>query len=330
MASDPVTDELARELRAAWFRYLDTLEPLRPGLHRYCLRLAGNVWDAEDLVQDALLRGFGAIGRGDLHGEASRVANPRAYLLRTATNLWIDGLRRRERSRVAVDAEPADASASPPASAREAGEALFEQTSPQQRAAIVLSDVFDFTLKEIAELLSTSVGAVKTALHRGRERLRQAPARPSSSRQGPSRELLDRFVEAFNARDVPRVTSILLETVSIEVQGVGGGRGREGVWVKSSLEGEGEGIRAEVRDYHGEWIVVNLRDAAAGTAMYGITRFEEVDGSVSRIKSYGYCRETLAHVAAELGLATQARGYHQPPEILERMIATTALPWASG
>jgi RNA polymerase sigma-70 factor (ECF subfamily) len=327
MPGEPLTDDVARALRSAWFRYLDEVEPLRAGLHRYCLRLTGNLWDAEDMVQDSLLCGFGAIGRGDLHGDASRVANPRAYLLRIASNLWVDGLRRRGRDVSAHAAAREEASPALGAAAQEAGEVLFERATPQQRAAIVLKDVFDFTLEEIAELLSTSVGAVKSALHRGRERLKEAPTRPAAGPRAPSRALVERFVEAFNAGDAARVTAALLETCSIEVQGVGGGRGREGVWVTSSLQ---EGLRAEAREYLGEWIVLNVRDGAAGPELCGMTRFEEVEGRIARIRSYGYCPETLACVAAELGLATHARRYHQPPEILTRMIATTGLPWASS
>jgi RNA polymerase sigma-70 factor, ECF subfamily len=325
--TDAVTDELARELRAAWFRYLDAIAPLRPGLHRYCLRLTRNVWDAEDLLQDALLRGFGALGRGDLHGEPSRVANPRAYLLRIASNLWIDRVRHAERDPLR-EAPGGPGPTVVPEAAREAGQVLFERATPQQRAAIVLKDVFDFTLEEIAELLSTSVGAVKTALHRGRARLKEGGTMARSARANAcSRALVDRFVAAFNARDLAGVTATLLETVSIEVHGVGGGRGHEGVWAKSSLA---DGTRAEPREYHGEWLVLNLRDAAAEPELCGITRFEEVDGRVSRIQSYGYCPETLTHVADELGLATRAQRYHQPPEILKRMIASTALPWRSA
>src|SRR5258706_5584180 len=90
MTAEPITDETARAMRASWFAYLDTVEPLRKPLHAYGLRLTGNVWDAEDLVQDTLLKEFAMIGRGDLHGLGSPVANPTAYLFRTATNLWID------------------------------------------------------------------------------------------------------------------------------------------------------------------------------------------------------------------------------------------------
>ncbi|MBM4382865.1 MAG: RNA polymerase sigma factor [Deltaproteobacteria bacterium] len=316
---EPVTDELARALRAAWFRYVDTLEPFRPNLHAYCLRMCGNVWDAEDLAQETLLRGFAAIGRGDLHGEHSRVANPRAYLLRVATNLWIDAARRR--SHESHDApESIAAEVSAPLAAREAGELLFERASPQERAAIVLAEGFELSHAEIADVLSTTVGAVKAALHRGRARLHAEPDRVHHGR--PSRELVDRFVAAFNARDVARVTAILLETVTIEVMGVGGGRRNDGVWVASSLAESA--VRAEAREFRGEWLVASVRD---GDWLCGITRFEEVDGRVSRIRSYGYCPETLAHVAAALGLASRTRHYHQPPQILEGMIASTTLPW---
>src|SRR5689334_11234441 len=62
MADLPVPDALRDDLRAAWHRYIDLLAPLRPALHGYCRRLTGNVWDAEDLVQDTLLRAFGTFG----------------------------------------------------------------------------------------------------------------------------------------------------------------------------------------------------------------------------------------------------------------------------
>ena len=100
--TDQLRDDTARLLRRAWFDYLDAIEPLRTPLHAYGLRLTGSVWDAEDLVQETLLKGFAMIGRGDLHGPGSPVANARAYLFRTATNLWIDGERRRIRERAAL------------------------------------------------------------------------------------------------------------------------------------------------------------------------------------------------------------------------------------
>jgi RNA polymerase sigma-70 factor (ECF subfamily) len=91
--NEPETpDALRNEMRTAWYRYVDVIAPLRPALHGYCRRLTRNLWDAEDLVQDTLLRAFGHLGLIN-----HPIRNPRAYLLRTATNVWIDELRRRER-----------------------------------------------------------------------------------------------------------------------------------------------------------------------------------------------------------------------------------------
>src|SRR5208282_3828930 len=172
MSDHPISDELAKEMRAAWFRYLDTIESIRAELYRYCRRMSGNVWEAEDLVQETLLRGFATIGRGDLHGDVSRIANPRAYLFRTATNLWIDLVRhRRFESDEDVDVAQPDSVLADSIAAREAAARLIERATPQERAAVMLKDVFDLTLEEIAVILSTTVGAVKSALHRGRASL---------------------------------------------------------------------------------------------------------------------------------------------------------------
>src|SRR5262245_47566352 len=78
-----------KRIRGPWRRYVDSLTPFRRDLHRYCCRLTGNVWDGEDLVQDTLVRVFSLLGKID-----AQLENPRAYLIRTATNLWIDRARR--------------------------------------------------------------------------------------------------------------------------------------------------------------------------------------------------------------------------------------------
>src|SRR4051794_20565238 len=119
----PITDESARALRGIWFDFMDEIEPLRPKLHAFCLKLSGSVWEAEDLVQESLLRAFAAMARGDLHSEHSRFDKPQAYLTQIATNLWIDRLRCQRRDRP----EPAEGqveTASPVVVTRAAGAAL--------------------------------------------------------------------------------------------------------------------------------------------------------------------------------------------------------------
>ena len=80
---------VAGDVKDAWHRYLDVFEPLRPDLYRYARALTRNAWDAEDLAQDALTRGFVTLG-----GLFQEIHNPRAWLFRVASNLWIDRQRR--------------------------------------------------------------------------------------------------------------------------------------------------------------------------------------------------------------------------------------------
>ena len=318
-------DETARAMRRAWFRFLDEAEPVRPDLHGYCLRLTRQLWSAEDLCQETLLRAFGAIGRGDLHGEPARAANIRAYLFRTASNLWIDQTRRRGReAALESPAAPAPVDAETMAQVRDAGEALFRAAAPQERAALVLREAFDFSLEEIAEMLSTTVGAVKSALRRGRDKLAAGPPLDTVRAAAPSRALVERFVAAFNDRDVVALRDALLENASIEVLGVGGGRGRGGEWADRSIEHAT--ARTEWRDFEGERIVLHL---ASDGHLAGVTRIEETDGAVSRVRSYGYCPDTTACVAAALGLEPIRAPYHQGAATLPSMIATTTLPWSA-
>ena len=142
--------ELPDELRSAWHRYIDLLNPIRPAVFGYCRWLTSDVWDAEDLAQDTLVRAFGALGRVN-----DPIRNPRAYLLRTATNVWIDRLQRRELETAALaQADPA-ASSVPHAGGgvRDAGRVLAERLAPQERAAVILKDVFDLSLEETADVL---------------------------------------------------------------------------------------------------------------------------------------------------------------------------------
>src|SRR4029079_15718011 len=93
---------------------------------------------------------------------------------------------------------------------RDASSALLSNLAPQERAALMLKEAFDMSLEEIASLLPTTPGAVKAALHRGRERLRDR-ADAAAARSLPSPELVDRFIDRFTARDVPGLLTLMLD-----------------------------------------------------------------------------------------------------------------------
>src|SRR5690606_19334867 len=99
-----------------------------------------------------------------------------------------------------------------PAETREAMAALALRLPPKERAALLLKDVFDFSLEETAACLQASTGAVKAALHRAREKLSQpAPEIPATIPPRLEEALLDAWCEAFNARDLQRLADLMLE-----------------------------------------------------------------------------------------------------------------------
>jgi len=330
--TDPMTEATAREMRKLWFDYLDTMASSRPKLHRFCMHLTGSVWDAEDLVQDTLLKGFGQIGRCDMSpppdpGGAPRrwFAKPHAYLAQIATNLWIDRRRRAAREVLVPEVDASIEGLSNPVVTKSTGARLFAHTSPQERAAVVLSDVFDFTLEEIAEMLSTTVGTVKSALHRGRLKLDEPGQMPHRNKPA-SEETLDRFIAAWNERNIDRIKSVLLESVTYEPQGVGGERGLgDTIWLSVTVP---RGVVAERHAIDGESIVAYTFVVKEKKYLGGIQRLEESDDArVSRIINYYFCPETIAHVARGLSFEPWSNGYHQDDETLMRMIANAGLPW---
>ncbi len=330
MADKPVSDETAKLLRAAWFRYLDTVGETRPVLYRYCRRMTGNIWDAEDLLQDTLLKGFGVIGRGDVSSEAGQVKGPRAYLFRIATNLWIDQMRRRHLMTSSLSRSDDSSTGERSIQALEAASVLMSRVAPQERAAVVLKEVFDFTLEQIAEILSTTVGAVKSALHRGRARLEEIPSMQRVHRT-PSKELLDRFVAALNARDVAAVTDLLLDNTTLEVCGIGSERGKRMNHYRVSFENaKAAPGRAEAVSFEGEWLLVVWAGAASNEALINVERLEEEDGHIAYIRSYYFCPEVMAEIAGEIGAKAwvSPHGQNQPPHTQSQIAAAAILPWS--
>jgi RNA polymerase sigma-70 factor (ECF subfamily) len=324
MTERETPDALRGDLRTAWHRYVDALVPLRPALYGYCRRLTGNVWDAEDLVQDTLLRAFGRWGV-----TYPEIRNPRGYLLRTATNVWIDTLRRRETEGRAPMTNPDETpapGASPETSSemRDAGSRLLQRLSPQERAAVVLKDVFDLSLEEIAELLATTTGAVKAALHRGRGRLREPEGEAASRRPVPSPQLLDRFIERYEAKDVKGLAELMLDGAVAENVGnsLHVGLGPDGIprfldkvvhghaeWPPAFTPDSSRLVRVEL---DGEPILLRLCTRRGREALEVVFRFEEQDGRIARVRAYGFCPDTIRAVGEALGLPVVTGIYRAP------------------
>jgi RNA polymerase sigma-70 factor, ECF subfamily len=293
-------------VKASWQRFLDVYEPLRPALYRYCRHLTRSPWDAEDMTQDTLARAFVTLGCMQEPPD-----HPRAWLFRIASNLWINHTRRL-RDRPGAAQPPEQAVSGPSRDAREGAGTLLSQLSPRERAAIVLKDVFEFSLEEVAETLSTSVGAIKAALFRGRGKLVEAPAQ-----EGPTvaPAVLDAFCDAFNARDIERLTALLLDSSVVELPGLviqyGPAAAKAGIF-RGTLFGCPDeaherlpSVRSEVRIYRGEAILLWWVD----DAVHSVARVEVDTDRIARITSYYHAPEVVEEVCRELGAQPHTHGY---------------------
>lgn len=313
------------EAMATWHRFVDVFEPLRPELYRYCRALTKSAWDAEDLVQDTLARGL--VTLGCLFQE---IEHPRAWLFRVASNLWIDRMRRRREEPWPEGMPDAQAAPSLTVEARDAASSLIGRLSPQERAAVLLKDVFEFTAEDIAAILSTTPGAIKAALHRGRGKLAE-PERLEHLRVDST--VLDAFCEAFNARDLDRLVALMLNTATAEIVGIAVEYGPEKMRRTDTgslyhslfsplshavspdwLAGDRGGTpRAERRDYRSESVVVHWYDDDAGPVVRDVVRFETTEGRVARIRYHFFSPDVLAEVCGELGLPFRTNGYRYWP-----------------
>lgn len=318
---EPSETELPAAVRGSWHRFLDTYEPLRAELYRYCRHLTRSPWDAEDLAQDALTRAFVTLG--------DTPPNPRAWLFRVASNLWIDRARRRRAEEPLLGDAPG-ASAGDPMAAREAAGTLLGRLSPQERAAVVLKEVFELSLEEVAEVLSTTPGSVKAALHRGRGKL--VEAQPGAARV-PAPGVLDAFCAAFNAGDIDRLTALLLDSAVVEVVGATTQYGPEaarrtvlhgmlfGAQQMATADRNGgmearfmQGVlpsapRVEAREHRGEWLLLHWYQHLDGDAVRAITRVEPGGDRVARLQNYFFTPDSIDEVCAELGLPFRPNGY---------------------
>jgi RNA polymerase sigma-70 factor, ECF subfamily len=215
------------------------LEQLRPELTGYCYRMLASPFEAEDAVQETFIRAWRGFERFE------RRAALRSWLYRIATNVCLDMLSARERRARPMDLGPArepveanlstlpevtwiepipdgafatDGDPAEVAVAREtirlAFVAALQHLPPRQRAVLILCEVLRWKASEVAELLETRVASVNSALQRARATLESSDvtaAETTATLDEPDRELLARYVKAFEDYDMDALTSLIHE-----------------------------------------------------------------------------------------------------------------------
>ncbi len=279
---------------ARYLAFLETIANLRPSLHRYCSRMTGSVLDGEDVVQEALFQAYRMLDSFD----DSRPLSP--WLFRIAHNRCIDFLRRREVRKEAETAVlepdrvmPVD----PPGPALgRAVEHLVLALPPKERACVLLKDVFDYSLEEIAELVGSTVGGVKAALHRGRAKLPALSDHgvPPRAKDPDEARLLHLYVERFNRRDWDGLRELIAADARLRVADrfIGplaeapyfGNYGRWPVpWRLAAGEVDGEPA-----------VIILMNRDAEEWKPEAVVRLEVIDHRVTRIADYLHCPWVLA------------------------------------
>ena len=193
---------------------------LRPKLHRYCARMTGSAVDGEDIVQDALMKALAALPNLGV------IDNPQGWLFRISHNTALDFLRRRARGPIFQDDEALDMMAAPESRDQDHEVAAvslrtFMRLPPLQRSAVILKDVLGHSLQEVASITGASEAATKSALQRGRVRLREFAKEPADVSlpilSDPMRARLIKYVEGFKTGDFDTVRAMLADDVKLDL-----------------------------------------------------------------------------------------------------------------
>ncbi|MGW2397491.1 sigma-70 family RNA polymerase sigma factor [Kitasatospora sp. NPDC001664] len=220
------------------------LEGYRRELTGYCYRMLGSAFEAEDAVQETMIRAWR--GHRGFEGRAAL----RTWLYRIATNVCLDALKGRQKRARPMDltgpvpvaeaygtqlpevtwigpvpdawvlaGDPAELAAQRE-SVRLAFVAALQRLAPRQRAVLILREVVGWSAAEVAELLETTVASVNSAMQRARSALAAQPgadAEPAAPLDPGQRELLEKFVSAFESFDLDRLAALLHEDVVLSM-----------------------------------------------------------------------------------------------------------------
>jgi len=277
--------------------FLETVSHLRVRLHRYCARMTGSALDGEDIMQEALFEAYRKIALLD---DAQAL---RPWLFRIAHNRCIDFIRNR-RTRLKAEASYASDEIVLPVEPAGAGagraiERLVVHLPPKERACVLLKDVLDHSLEEIADLVGSTSGGVKSALNRGRAKLAALPAQPvAAPAHDPELErLLGRYVELFNARDWDGVRALTSADARLRVSDCYNGLLSRSPYFVEYERGEPWRMRQDAIEGEAVLVVDRLRGQAWRPAY--LVRIHAEGGVIDRIADYYACPWILEMVFAD-------------------------------
>ncbi|HET7579263.1 MAG TPA: sigma-70 family RNA polymerase sigma factor [Bacillales bacterium] len=301
--------EIGEATKVVWDRFWEVAAPYRSELWRYCRKITGSPWDAEDLLQDTLMKTFASLSA---LSHRTQPLNTRQYLFRVATNHWIDQCRKKKRVLDDYEDEKTpDPHNDYSLEVNDAIETLVIHLPPKQAVALVLTEAFQFKAKETADLMATTEGAVHALLNRARKNLSILQETAAGGQQPPAtseeKDVIQAFVAAFNRRDYQGVANLLDEhaVYSFNTQN-SHEYGRESI-KKYSLATAFKMKNmpfARVTELWGEPVVLFITETR--NELNEVNRLVVEDGKIVKWVGYYFCRELMKDAADELQMKLEA------------------------
>ena len=286
----------------------------RGELHRYCARLMGSVIDGEDVVQDTLARALVALD------DAEETPQLRPWLFRIAHNRALDLLRSRSlrkaepieaASDIADEANPDPMEVLMRQEAVETAVSRFAELPLLQRSVVILKDVLDESLKDIAGLLDLTVDAVKAHLARGRARLREINAHAATLADArPVSTAVARYVALFNAQNWDGLRALLADDVRLHQSTYPLRVGAADVGMFFTIYAKFGGVRLQPAWVEGREVIAVFEGGVGAEPSYFMW-LEWQNGRISFIRDYRYARyivnDAALMLAADGGPADDGR-----------------------
>ncbi|WP_152655657.1 sigma-70 family RNA polymerase sigma factor [Oceanobacillus sp. CFH 90083] len=304
--------------KAAWplkKEFLHIIEEYRSDLWRYCRYLTGSPWDAEDLVQETLMKAFASLG------QIWQPLIPKNYLFRIATNTWLNQQRKNKFITDEFMEEIAEGETLPAAfEVTEAIETLVQHLPLRQVVIVLLVDVFHFTARETAEMIITSEGAVKSALHRARAKLKKISTGEENKMESrlyskdylkdSNSKTIHAFVDAFNRRDPDAMAALLDEHAYHDIIHVGQEYGRETIRKYSITDDfKDPTIHQQHAEFRMLWdrpVMAVFIKQDAELQLHDIIYLETEQDKIIYFRHYYFCTDFLTAAANEFKMTIQS------------------------